>query len=284
MYEVVEDHTSTDEDFLSVRAGQLVEVLDKSERAWLAITIPQGEGEEEVEGFISPRCLRKAKPPSSASMLTEQFEAETGQEVLQGQAAQEEEVDAHLITEDRPLPSKEAGLNNTICSEESTGQSLSSPLHPLPSPDFDALTPSQNSPTDDVMTTPTGDKDGTKDLPFSMSEGSQPLPPSPPPHADLLAGDSLGELPSSYPDTSSMGSQGSQGSPPLALAPLVSMENPNNNKGLPLSSSLHSLPSSFSPTATPTNNQQKFLGYNPMMVGVASSRPLMVVLCPPLPH
>ena len=48
--------------FIPVEVGQMVEVLDDSEKAaWLVLTLPRFEGEEQVEGFIPPQCLQHAR-------------------------------------------------------------------------------------------------------------------------------------------------------------------------------------------------------------------------------
>ena len=50
------------EEFLSVEVGQMVEVLDRSEKeAWLVLTLPRFNGEEQVEGFVPPQCLQPAQ-------------------------------------------------------------------------------------------------------------------------------------------------------------------------------------------------------------------------------
>lgn len=280
VYVVVEDCSPSDEDFLTLRESQKVEVLDDSNSGvWLVLTLPEAAGEQQEEGFVPRRCLRRAKASRVSGSLdgeegrTRKFEAETGQGVP---ALGAEEVDAGPeatpteatpATEGEILTSQEKP-DNCVCSEETTGQNLSSsPLHPLPSPDFDALTPSQTSLTDDMTsvtadqgleTPPTGDDESsypTEDFP-----SSEPLQFSPLPHTDLLATGSSGQIPS-YMSSSREGSCSPLPSLPPPPPPPVPQFQGNG-----LSSSLHSLPSTFSPSSTPVMSAHKFLGYNPMMV------------------
>ena len=77
LYVVVESFSTEMEGFLSVRAGQVVEVLDQGGSNWLVLTLPS-PGELEAEGFLPARCLRPASkgespilPPSlPPSLLT----------------------------------------------------------------------------------------------------------------------------------------------------------------------------------------------------------------------
>lgn len=286
---MVKDSRSSEDDYLTVRVGQRVEVLDDgNERAWLVLTLPQGPGEQQEEGFLPPSCLRKVKAVSvvsqsrESSTPVEQFEAETGQEVPQGMArGGKEEVDAPRTTpsDDRPLTSQDRPSNH-VCSEETTGQDLTSPLNPQqPLPDYAALTPSQTSLTGDTAedqredgeeTTPPENECSSlveEELP-SSSGPSQPLPFSPPPHGDLLAS---GDMASSYPDSDD-GSSSREASCSPPMHPAHARQQGGKPPRLPLlkgdvlSSSLHSLPTTFSPSSTPVMTPHKFLGYNPMMV------------------
>ena len=56
---VVESFSSEREEFLTVKKGQLVEVLDQGGSNWLVVTIP-APGELETEGFLPATCLRPA--------------------------------------------------------------------------------------------------------------------------------------------------------------------------------------------------------------------------------
>lgn len=292
---VVEDFSSPDPDFLSVREGQRVEILDDSNpQTCLVLTLPQAEGEQQEEGFMPRRCLQIVrtsvtseevdggqvgcgthKEPqeeahtAAATAQKEKFEAETGQEVPRGTGSQEEEMAASsqaVPTDNSPLASQEKP-ENRVCSEETTGQDLSSPLHPLPPPDFDALTPSQASFTGDTssanqsLQTPPTDDEGdsscsTEDVPASGD--NQPLSFSVQPHDDLLASS---EQIGSYQDSRSSSCSPLPSLPPPPPIPVKSLQ------GFGLSSSMHSLPATFSPSSTPTMAPHKFLGYNPMMVG-----------------
>ena len=284
---VTEDFSSPNPDFIAVKEGQRVEVLDDSNsRAWLVLTIPQAEGEQQEEGFVPRQCLEKVRV-SRASATSEEvdgrkaapqkepleevdagevhaqkekFEAETGQEVPQGTGSQEEMAASQAApTDDHPQASQEKP-DSHVCSEETTGQDLSSPLHPLPPPDFDALTPSQASFTGDTssanqsLQTPSPDDDGDSSSSTEDVPDSQPLSFSPPPHDDLLASS---EQIGSYQD-----SRSSSCSPLPSLPPPPPIPDKYG-----LSSSMHSLPATFSPSSTPTMAPHKFLGYNPMMVG-----------------
>ena len=289
------------DDFLRVEQGQRVEVLDMSnEAAWMVLTLPRSPEEQQLEGFIPPQYLRPGKdtppfmlvllfivccwivgggdhtprvscsssgalPVASSEGKNELFEAETGQEVPQGSGTPkgEEEVDAGNSVKS---PVTAGGrVPNQVCSEETTGQSLTSPLH-HPS---NAPTSNQTSLADNqgFVTSSPDDKTlppGNADPASTVSDNrSQPLPPSPPPHADLLTKVDSSEIvvspsdnASSYPSNSSR--EHTSSPPPI--------EEKFNFKGEPLSSSLHSLPTSFSPTSTPAMPPHKFLGYNPMLV------------------
>ena len=59
LYVVVESFSSEREEFLTVKKGQLVEVLDQGGSNWLVLTIP-APGELETEGFLPATCLRPA--------------------------------------------------------------------------------------------------------------------------------------------------------------------------------------------------------------------------------
>ena len=59
LYVVVESFSSEREEFLTVKKGQLVEVLDQGGSNWLVLTIP-APGELETEGFLPAICLRPA--------------------------------------------------------------------------------------------------------------------------------------------------------------------------------------------------------------------------------
>ena len=241
VYEVIEDVSG--DDFMTVSVGQLLEILDDSNKeAWLVLTLPPGEGQE--EGFVPPQCLRRVKtsscvPPLSedtiSAVLNEQFEAETGQEMPQGSAGEEEEVDA-TPTAEQPLTPEEK-------QEETTGQSLTSPVDPDLTPSntpshTPSNTPSQTSLTDDVT-------------------GSVPRPP----HQDLLGAGSSGQL-----DSSSDVSSGASLEPLPSFPPAPPVPDKRLHLKGPLSCSLHSLPSSFSPAGTPVIPPHSFLGYNPLMV------------------
>ena len=58
MYVVVQPHLSRRDSFLSVREGQLVEVLESSGPNWLVMTVA-GPGEMEAEGFLPASCLKR---------------------------------------------------------------------------------------------------------------------------------------------------------------------------------------------------------------------------------
>jgi hypothetical protein len=62
-WEVVEDYESEREGLLSVRAGQLVEVLDDSGSNWMVLTIAMATGDLETEGFLPAHILRPAGTP-----------------------------------------------------------------------------------------------------------------------------------------------------------------------------------------------------------------------------
>ena len=50
------------EGFLSVEPGQMVELLDDSQKgAWFVLTIPRFKGEEQMEGFVEQKCLQRVK-------------------------------------------------------------------------------------------------------------------------------------------------------------------------------------------------------------------------------
>ena len=219
----------------------------------------------------------------------ELFEAETGQEVPQENTSSgsgtsvevggaSEDMDGRQALPETPTNKLSQSENQEIdvtdtskVSEVTTGQSLTLLLKAppsLPPPDLDMLlTTSQASLTDltsmnssqaHYHTTSTLQSNsetsfadeigsGLEDNPIKTSSPvdtsqetpkSLPLPPPPPPPG--------------Y-------SQPSERPPPLHHLTLMSGES--------LSSSLQSLPSSFSPKAVPSSHLQlNFLGYNPMMV------------------
>lgn len=60
---VVEDFSSEAEGFLTVRKGQLVEVLDQGGGGrgnWLVVALASAPGDLEDEGFLPARCLQLA--------------------------------------------------------------------------------------------------------------------------------------------------------------------------------------------------------------------------------
>lgn len=285
MYVVTEDFTPSgatpDADreggFLTVRVGQLLEVLDPSEEgAWLALTLPQAPGEQQVEGFVNPHLLRRATPPSGdggghassvadrLSTKSEHFEAETGQEVPQHttRGSGQEEVDA---------PDSASSHTHSLGSEgKSTGQNLiaqqqQEPL-PLPSMDLDLLTPSQTS----FLSTTEESGGNPLDMPPEDDVATKEAY-DPPPHADLFADEDGSDRMASF-SISSM--EQSSSPPPLPVPEGGSKEEGEGNGmgGPPLSMSLQSLPTSFSPTGTPVLAPHKFLGYNPMMVRTFDGR------------
>ena len=273
MYVVTEDFEPSSADaeisLLSVKAGQRVEVLDDSEKgAWLVLTLPQDPGEQQAEGFLNPRLLRRATPPGDhahsaaadrISSKSEKFEAETGQELpKQRRGSGDDDVDA---------PGSASSHTHSLGSEgESTGQNRTGQsLSVQSADDLNATTPSQTSFLTDSggnpLDTPLNDAD---DVTVKENEeedvASQPHPP---PHADLLADDDVvsGRLASF--SISSM----EQSSSPPPLPPEGAAEEGKPPVGsLPHSMSLQSLPTSFSPATTPAMAPHKFLGYNPMMV------------------
>lgn len=250
VFEVMEDVCG--DDFMTVKAGQTLEILDDSNKeAWLVLTLPPGEGQE--EGFVPPHCLRRVKPSSeeTSSVLNEQFEAETGQEMRQG-SAREEEVDATPTTA-RSLTPEEKQVD-CICSEETTGQSLTSPVDPDPASDLTSHTPS-HTPSQTSL---------TDDMTSSVNLQTHT------PHQDLLGAGSSGQLASSSDVSSGESLEPLPSFPPAPPVPDKRL----HLKGGPLSYSLRSLPSSFSPTGTPVIPPHSFLGYNPMMVSFPP-------VCPP---
>lgn len=62
-WEVIENYESEREGLLSVRAGQLVEVLDDSSSNWMVLTIAMATGDLETEGFLPAHILRSAGMP-----------------------------------------------------------------------------------------------------------------------------------------------------------------------------------------------------------------------------
>lgn len=282
VYVVLEDFTPSkpsdlEAGFIPVKAGQLLEVLDSNEmRAWLVLTLPQAPGEQQVEGFVNPRFLKKATPRESSghtsisvsdrvSAKSEHFEAETGQEVPQQvtRGSGQDEIDA---------PGSASSHAHSLGSEgESTGQNLTSqqqqePLPP-PMPDLDLLSPgSQTS----FLSATDESRGNSLDVPIEddVTEDKEEVvrsQPAPPPHADLLA-----EEDGSASFSISSMEQSTSPPPPLSGGGMV-MGGQGSKEGktlgaLPLSMSLQSLPSSFSPSVTPAMAPHKFLGYNPMMV------------------
>lgn len=65
LYVAVEDFNTEVEGFLTVKKGQLVEVLDQGANNWLVVTLASAPGELEDEGFLPARCLQ----PASKSQL-----------------------------------------------------------------------------------------------------------------------------------------------------------------------------------------------------------------------
>ena len=59
-WEVVENYEAEREEFLSVRAGQVVEVLDDSRSSWMVLTVPMVIEELQEEGFLPAHLLRPA--------------------------------------------------------------------------------------------------------------------------------------------------------------------------------------------------------------------------------
>lgn len=59
-WEVVENYEAEREEFLSVRAGQVVEVLDDSRSSWMVLTIPMAAEDLQEEGFLPAHILRPA--------------------------------------------------------------------------------------------------------------------------------------------------------------------------------------------------------------------------------
>ena len=60
---MVEDFSCETEGFLSVRKGQLVEVLDQGGGGggnWLVVALASAPGDLEDEGFLPARCLQPA--------------------------------------------------------------------------------------------------------------------------------------------------------------------------------------------------------------------------------
>ena len=56
----MENYESEREGFLSVRAGQLVEVLDDNGSNWMVLTVAMATGDLETEGFLPACILRPA--------------------------------------------------------------------------------------------------------------------------------------------------------------------------------------------------------------------------------
>lgn len=67
MYVVVQPYLSHREGFLSVREGQLVEVLQSSGPNWLVITVSR-PGEVEEEGFLPASCLKRVGEGTEADI------------------------------------------------------------------------------------------------------------------------------------------------------------------------------------------------------------------------
>ena len=176
----------------------------------------------------------------SQSTQHEQFEAETGQEVPQGTGGSKEEDQTDFTNVDlKPKGSED----REVCSEETTGQELSSPIHAVDSSHVD----SSHQP-----------------LPPPL-----PLTPPPPAVGEEHSGKALTDSFSEHDGNSlTLGDRSSSRSP--SLPPIGSGFGRGkikfSFKGGPLSSSLQSLPTSFSPVVTPAATPSKFLGYNPMMV------------------
>ena len=236
-----------------MRAGQLVEVLDDSEKgAWLVLTLgDESVGQQQEEGFLPPHVLRKhvGGDRETTPLQNEQFEAETGQEVPP--ALGEDDVDAP-----QPLTPDETAEGGGVCSEETTGQSLTSPPQPTSS-ESDMLSPSQTSQTSSSDTLASSSSTQVTDSKTSLTDDStRPHPQATPHHADLLASGGL------YVDATTRSSREPSSSPP----PLPPQSERVQLPGMPLSCSLRSLPTSFSPTGTPAMATHKFLGYDPMMV------------------
>lgn len=62
LYIVTQVSNVVGEGFLTLEIGQMVEVLDDGEvGAWLVLTLPRYMHEEQMEGFIPPRCLELAR-------------------------------------------------------------------------------------------------------------------------------------------------------------------------------------------------------------------------------
>ena len=61
LYVVMEDFVSQTEGFLTVRKGQLVEVLDQGGGGgnWLVVALASAPGDLEDEGFLPARCLQQ---------------------------------------------------------------------------------------------------------------------------------------------------------------------------------------------------------------------------------
>ena len=60
-WEVMENYEAGErEGFLSVRAGQLVEVLDDSRSSWMVLTIAMTTEDLQTEGFLPAHILRPA--------------------------------------------------------------------------------------------------------------------------------------------------------------------------------------------------------------------------------
>ncbi len=223
----------------------------------------------------------------------EQFEAETGQEVPQGRhdnkTPENKKVEPLGSQDDTDLPYQTLTFKpvDPVCSEETTGQDLSSPkLLPLhPPKQIQEEEEEQSSVTDDDVVsssssdqTPPPSYDEIERVSSSPSpEVTEPHPSSlPPPYADLLATEEEEEEEEEEEgegeagETSSSEERDVSGSPPSVVMPEGEGEGTRGYRlgGDPLSSSLQSLPTTFSPAATPTMAAHKFLGYNPMMVSM----------------
>ncbi len=229
----------------------------------------------------------------------EQFEAETGQEVPPDDDSSgsgptiEEEVGVAMtrdsmdggelsspevptsseLSHDEPIVAESENENKV--SEVTTGQSVTPQLQATPSlppPDLELLTPSQTSLTE---LTSMNSSQPNYQTTFSSTTQSNTSETS---YSDGVSSETEGDVVDDTPIKTSSPVEISQDAPGSLPLPSPASSQPSERPPLlhhlslqgaePLSSSLQSLPSSFSPKGPPNNQSSiSFLGYNPLMVG-----------------